>query len=828
MSSPGERPSLSCRLAMPALGDRATRFCQALRRQVLAQGLVLALGLGSLAGTSSPLAVQPSSTGIVSHGQSVPISPDRDLVRYVNPLAGTDAGQPNFGTGGGGANLFPGATMPFGMVQWSPDTTPSTINVAGGYTYRDRAIHGFSLTHISGAGCPVYQDIAFMPTVKPVTRSSDLVNKYSVSAPFTHRTEQATPGFYTVQVGARESAIRVALTTTPRTGIGLFTYPATQHAVMIVNAGASALGTTRSSIQIVGPRVVTGSATSGGFCGVATSYTVYFAAVFSQPFSSLGAWAGASVIPGSRASTGRQTGAYVTFDTRHTRAVLVKVGLSFVSVANAWANLHTEDPGTYPTVAAFAAIRQAASAAWNHLLNRIQVDGGTDADRRTFYTMLYHTLLFPSIFSDANGQYIGFDKQIHRAVVSTAQGSSWSYVQYANFSGWDIYRSEMPLLALLVPDRTSDMMQSLVADAEQGGWLPRWALANSETGVMIGDPALPIIASAYALGARHFDTQAALRYMLKEATDGDTGSGNLPGLAAYRTYGYVPEGTVGVWGSLATTLEYATADFALAQFARAISPSASTPSDAALSATFLRRAQNWRNLYNPATGYLQPRLATGAFSRPFRPTTLSVEGDAAQYTWMVPFNLRGLFTAMGGVQQAVRRLDAFFLQLNAGPTALSAYLGNEPTLEVPWEYDFLGQPGQTQAIVRRAILDLYSATPGGYPGNDDLGQMSSWYIFGALGFYPEIPGTSVLVLGSPLFPRVTLHLAGGTVLIHAASATRSSMYVQRLTVNGRPYDKPWLLASVLTGGGSLDFTLGSMPNPQWGSTLAAAPPSFSR
>jgi predicted alpha-1,2-mannosidase len=748
------------------------------------------------------------------------------LTSYANLFVGTDAVQPDFGAGNAGGITFPGAAWPFGMVQWSPDTAPFRLDHAGGYTYADSLIRGFSLTHLSGAGCPVYQDVPIMPIQAPPTLSPVVAGPEHTryTAAFSHADEYATPGYYRVKLA---SGITVELSVTRRTGSGIFTYPDVPSATLLVDNGGSANGNSATHIAITGASDLAGSVSSGGFCHTRSPYTLYFVARFNRPFAGYGAWNGARLLRGARACHTPHCGVYVSFNAAQHHVIQVKVGLSFVSTGNAWMNLAHENAGWN-----FQGTRRAADAVWNGLLRRIVVAGGTPAQTRTFYTALYHSLLFPSTFSDVNGAYIGFDGRVHHATCRNAQGRTVSYVHYANYSGWDIYRSEIPLLALLVPDVTGDMMQSLVADAEQGGWLPKWPIANGQASVMVGDPADAIIADAYAFGARRFDTRGALRAMIKGATHtvspSFAGYVERPGLEEYLARGYVTaerdrlRGTPAyVWGPAATTLEYALADFTIAQFAGALG--ARQTHDA-----YLRRAQNWQTLDDPATGAIEPRLANGRFVAAYNPAHRAgyVEGNGAQYTWMVPYDLRGLAQRMGGTARAIRRLDRFFTHLNVGPDLPYAFLGNEPSEGAPWAYDFLGAPWRTQAVVRRAILSLYSAAPNGLPGNDDLGQTSSWYVFGALGFYPAIPGVGGVVLGSPLFPRITLHLAEGSLTISAPHAAATAPYVHGLLLDGRPLTGPWLPVGRLAGNHSLRFNLGRTPDTAWGSAPADAPPSF--
>lgn len=729
-----------------------------------------------------------------------------DLARYVNPLTGTQPGAADFGTGGGAGNVFPGADVPFGMVQWSPDTNPTQ---PGGYLYDARKITGFSLTHLSGAGCPAYGDFPFMPITGKLTTSPGIGwSRYASS--FSHNRESASPGYYSVNLS--RSHIRAELTATQRSGFARFTFPRSSSAgTVLIDSDSSGTGATDQTIRIVGDDLVMGTLTSGHFCNSPGTYTVHFAARFSRPFASTGVWLNDQLYPTLKKIYGQKSGAYLGFDTSASSTVEVKVGLSFVSEANALRNLDTENPGWD-----FEATRLRARAAWDQQLGKIRVSGGTESQKRIFYTALYHVLLQPNVFSDVNGQYIGFDNQVH-----TASG----YTQYANFSGWDIYRSEIQLLALLVPRETSDMMQSLVADAREGGWLPKWGFANDYTGVMVGDPADPIIASAYAFGARHFDTKPALKYMVKGASG--TGQGQdwyveRPGLDRYLKLGYVPEGTDGVWGSAATTLEYTTADFSIAQFARALG-------DDATYNEFSGRSQNWQKLFDPSIGYIRPRDTDGAFIPAFEPGSMTgfVEGNGAQYTWMVPYNVRSLFLEMGGNEHAVKRLDSFFAQLNAGTQKPYSFMGNEPGYEVPWEYNYAGQPWRTQEVVHRITRTLYKPGADGLVGNDDLGAESSWYIWTAMGLYPEVPGSSELLMSSPLFSQVHMSLGNGKrLLIRAPQASDSNIYVRSLSLNGKRYTKSWLPPSFVREGGVLNFQLSDKVNKSWGTATGDIPTSY--
>ncbi|MEU0035031.1 GH92 family glycosyl hydrolase [Streptomyces sp. NPDC006333] len=654
-----------------------------------------------------------------------------DPARYVNPFVGTAPGGADFGHGGGAGNTFPGATAPLGGVQWSPDTVTYQH---GGYAYGDNRIGGFSLTHLSGAGCKDYGNVPFMPLLDGDTTGQ---------ATFSHAHELASPGSYRVTF---DNGIRTELAATQRSGAARFTYPATagRAAALSVDAG-KAFNAATGAVDI-GANTLSGYTDSGGFCKSHNRYRLHFHATFDHPFAH-------AVHPG-----GRPGAALVSF-APEVRTVTVRVGVSFVDAEGAVRNVTAEQQGR-----PYDEVRRAARARWNDWLGRIAVGGGTEVQRRVFYTALYHALLHPSAFSDTDGRYPGMDGAVHR----TRPG----HVQYADFSGWDVYRSQVQLIALLAPAEASDIAQSVLDQGLQAGYFDRWTVANGGTGVMVGDP-LPVIASAvHAFGATDFDA----RGLLRAAMAGREDERQRPGHRQYDTLGYVPSGAKGVWGPAATTLEYAVCDHALAQLADRLG-------DTAAYRTLAKAAGNWRNLFNPATGYLQPRAADGSWPA-FDPaqTTDYVEGNAAQYTWMVPHDLPGLFRLMGGSAAVTGRLDTFFSRLNAGGSEPYAYLGNEPSFDTPWAYDYAGRPDRARETVRRALATLFADRPDGLVGNDDLGAMSSWAVWAALGMYPQTPGTGQLALAEPLFPTVTLHRPGRPgIEITAPDASATSIDLSTLT-----------------------------------------------
>lgn len=785
-------------------------------------------------------------------------APAQGPSREVDVFAGTEPGGDAFG----GGHNFPGATVPFGMVQWGPDTVPAERH-SGGYDYRDSHLRGFSLTHLSGAGCALYGDFPFLPTTEPIEASpaaagGGLTGRFQPG--FSHARESARPGFYSVRLNpAGGGAIDTALTATTRTGMARFAFPRSPHASVLIDAGGSARADDLAEVRIDSSRgEISGSASSGYFCAQRPRYRIYFAASFNRPFDAYGTWTRQKLAPGSTAAVDRrepstvaantaQAGAYASFDTRHNRTVAVRVGVSFVSVADARTNLAAENGS-----ASFGAVRARAKADWDHALSSIAIGGGGSGDVETFYTALYHALLAPRTFSDADGRYIGMDGAVHHAD---------GRVQYADFSGWDVYRTQIPLLAMLMPRRVGDVVASMLADARESGCLPRWPYANGQSMTMVGDPADAMVASAAAFGARRFDAGAALEAMLRGAEGCRTADGSYverQGLDPYKALGYVPfdldtrrrnsnslfGDPEAVWASAATTLEYAIDDFSIAQFA------ARSLGDPATYRSFMLRSGNWRNLLNPSSGQIEPRFEDGTFAPHYDNLHGAgfAEGDSAQYTWLVPQDPAGLFAAIGGRSAAVTRLDRFLRTLNGGPGATHAdhaLLGNEPNLNVPWLYDWAGEPYRTQAVVRRA-LRLYGAAPDGYPGNDDLGTLSSWYVLGALGLYPEVPGADVLAIGSPLFERATVRLGGGHELRILASALRRSSghggrhrrprlvplalsrapYIQSMSLNGHAYERPWTTFCALARGATLTYRLGARPARAWGASPAAQPPSF--
>ncbi|MEV4254363.1 GH92 family glycosyl hydrolase [Spirillospora sp. NPDC049652] len=756
-----------------------------------------------------------------------------DPTSYVNTFVGTQDGGPDFGHGGGAGENFPGAVAPFGMMQWSPDTVR---NAGGGYKYEDDRLRGFSMTHISGPGCTGAQDFPVIPlsgTVgrSPATHGDDYVRT------FKHENERADPGYYAV---TDDAGVKTELTASTRGGVGRFTFPTGKAGTLLLNVTGSIHGVDDAEATVSG-NTVEGWAKTGGFCGASTRYYVYFHATFDQPIKAFGTWKDDSVEPGDAVARGKSpdrvpqtakpngrlnntpsgkpvqnqraftggvnvkgpgSGVYLQFDSA--KPVQMRTGLSYVSVAGARANLRAEIGGR-----GFDRVRESAAAAWRSRLAQVKVTGGPEDRLRTFYTALYHALLQPYVFDDADGTYTGFDYRTHKVRPG--------HHQYATFSGWDIYRSEAQLISFLAPDVGSDIAQSMYDDAHQiGNVWDRWSHQNTVTGVMVGDPYHSIVSSAYAFGARDFDARGALAAMVDGANRVGAKSGytERPGNAQYLRRGFVP-------GDTSTTLEYGLADFGIAQLARRLG-------DDSTAGAFMGRAQNWQNVFNPANGWIQPRLADGSFTTPFDPADSShyVEGNGAQYSWMAYQNVGGLFDLIGGRDAAAKRLDAFFTKLNAGPHEPYAYLGNEPSLQTPWLYAWSGTPYKTQDVVNRARTELYKPTPGGLVGNDDLGTMSAWYVWASIGMYPVIPGRAELVVNGPAFDKVEISRSSGQRFTVNAPGASANPYIQSLKVDGKDSARLWLPESFTTGGGRLDYTMGAQPNTTLGTGDGDVPPSF--
>jgi predicted alpha-1,2-mannosidase len=733
------------------------------------------------------------------------------LISAVDPLIGT----------ANDGNTYPGATVPFGMIQWSPDTH---LNF---YYYGDKAIRGFSLTHLSGAGCPVFGDMPILPLGTRPAAQRD--NEHPETAAFNHASEIAQVGYYSVILA---DGTRVELTTSDRSGIARLTFPKGKRAGILINGPGSASTDVHmaflppvarekdsESLAFGADGLLSGTVTAGGFCGSPTRYTLHVAFAFKSKPVAKAFWQDGKLKENGGNASGRRAAAWLNLGDQSVQ--IVKVGLSYVSEENARANLKAELPGWD-----FDAVRKQTQARWEKVLSTIQIEGANDAQRRIFYTGLYHELIGQTLFSDVDGEYPGFDGKIHQ--LHPGQKG-----QYTNISDWDVYRNTVQLQALLFPQEASDLAQSLVNDAEQLGSYPRWVSANDSTYVMGGDSPPIILASVYAFGARGFDAKTALQYAVKVATTpglGQHGKVERVNLAEYLKLGYIPS-TNPI--SVSETIETTNADFAIAQLAQALGD---TPDFELM----LKHSGNWRNLMDPETHWLRPRLADGSWlpgfdaekSLPKRPdASVSTdqhgfeEGNTYQYTFMLPFDYRGLFDAIGDDAVVEKRLDKFFTKLVCwGEPCFN--MANEPDFVTPYAYTFLGKPAKTASVIDRIEKETFNVTPGGIPGNDDLGATSGVYLWNALGIYPAIPGMGGVVLGTPLYTKAVVKLGGGgslTITRHG-----SGIYVQSVTVNGKPHPSSWLTADQFLGHDTkLEFTMGEWPS-AWATATGDRPPSASQ
>lgn len=763
---------------------------------------------------------------------------------YVDPMIGTTHG----------GNTYPGAVAPYGMIAWSPTSTTgdqTNTAAANGYEYNATRMRGLSLTHVNGAGCApgAAGDVPIMPFVGDVTTSPSADTKDAVyAADFKHENESATPGRYRVGLDSGASA---DLAVSERAGVADFAFPADKPANLLFRVSNSLNGSEDAHIDIdTAHRKVTGWVLTGAFCGRRANggtnnrksyYKLYFSASFDRAFSSTGTWKDGSLSPGSVTGSGgegyatgadragRGSGGWVGFDTSSDNDVRMRLGISYVSLAGAENNLSKE----IAPRAGVAAVAKDTARAWDRELRSVRIRGGTTARRTTFYTALYHSLMQPNLISDTDGRYPGMDGAPHR--IGRGQQA-----QYSNFSGWDQYRAQIQLLAVLKPKVAGDFAQSLYNFSRQnGGIWDRWVHVSGATHVMTGDPTAATLATFYAMGVRNFDYRGAFDSLARQATVptpddlSDAGcpgqcTGQRPNLAQYLISHYAPQDVCHCWGGAAETLEDAVADSALAKWAKLLGRTEEA-------AAFTDRASWWRNVFNPTAtadgGYVQARNVDGSWVTPFSPGSDRgfAQGTSATYTWMVPQDVQGLAEAMGGRDTAARRLDGFFHTADGswsvrGGDALRYDPTNEPGIHAPWLYNALGQPWKTQDTVREILDTVYGTGPAGLPGNDDLGTMSAWYVFSALGLYPQTPGSATMLLGSPLFPQAVISRAGrGDITISAPAADSTHRFISGVSVNGRDTDRSWTDSRLVTSGGSLGYRLADRPDTSWATSPDGLP-----
>ena len=680
-----------------------------------------------------------------------------DYSLLVNPFIGTDF------TG----NTYPGAQAPFGMVQLSPDNGLPGWDRISGYYYPDSTIAGFSHTHLSGTGAGDLYDISYMPVTLPYREAEAPLGIHSK---FRHSDEEASAGYYRVLLNLKKA----------------MNWDFTQD----------------SHIEVVDSCTIQGYRFSDGW---ARGQRVFFRTRFSKPFRSSEIDTTAIIQDGKTIGT-----AYVArfnFDTTDGEEIVLCTALSGVSMEGAAGNLAAEAPHND-----FDKYVAETKENWNRQLGKIEVRGICDLDDKVnFYTALYRTMIAPTVFSDVDGSYYGPDKKIHKA-------DGW--VNYGTFSLWDTYRAAHPLLTYTEPVRTNDMIKSFLAFYDQNGRLPVWNFWGSETDMMIGYHAVPVIVDAYLKGIGDFDAEKALKACVATAN-----LDNYRGIGLYKKLGYIPynikdEYNADNW-SLSKTLEYAFDDYCIAEMARKMGKTE-------LAEEFYKRSQNYKNVFNPATGFMQPVDDKGVFIRPFCPddyTAHICESNGWQYLWSVPQDIRGLITLVGGKDRFAEKLDSMFTYIPAGKEDLPIFStgmigqyahGNEPSHHVIYLYNKVRQPWKTQKYVAQVMHHLYFNAPAGLCGNEDCGQMSAWYVFSAMGFYPVNPVSGEYEIGTPLFPEMRMHLDNGkTFTVLAPAVNRENIYIRSVKLNGKPYDKSYITHQQIMDGATVEFEMSSEPGEIW-------------
>ncbi|GAB3733309.1 GH92 family glycosyl hydrolase [Hymenobacter agri] len=727
--------------------------------------------------------------------------PPASLTRYVDPYIGT----------GGHGHVFLGANVPFGAVQLGPVNVTEGWDWCSGYHYSDSTIVGFAHTHFSGTGIGDLGDVAVMPTTGPVrvTEGRPRHPERGLLSFFSHKEEQVRPGYYTVRL--KRYDIRAELTATERVGFHQYTFPQSDaaHLVFDLQQGIGWDLATDTHIEQLNDSTLVGYRFSKGW---AEDQRLYFAAVVSKPIRQFSSVQVLDTLGNTKpAVTGNRIKGVLTFATRAGEKVKLKVGISPVSTAGALANIRAEIPHWN-----FERVAAQADAAWNRELQKVQIQAD-ETRLTTFYTALYHTMMAPSAFNDHNGDYRGTDKQVHQ---------NPGFTNLTTFSLWDTYRAAHPLFTLLQPERVNDMVRTMLAIYQQQGKLPVWHLMGNETNCMVGYSAVPVVVDAYLKGFRGFDANLAYEAVKATAMRDEFG------LKAVKAQGFIPADSE--VESVSKGLEYALADWCIAQMAKKMGKTEDY-------AYFSKRAQNYRNYFDKQTSFMRGRVSATEWRTPFDPfksvhmKSDFTEGNAWQYTWLVPQDVEGLIGLLGGEQRFGQKLDSLFrVQGNMGAEAspdISGLIGmyahgNEPGHHIPYLYNYVGQPWKTAGKVRFVTDHFYTTRPDGIIGNEDVGQMSAWHVLSALGFYPLNPANGTYVFGSPAVARAVLTLAGGkTLTIEAKNNNAAHPYIQAVTRNGRPYPKSYITHQDLLRGGTLVFEMGPKPSPTWGVAPADRPRS---
>ncbi len=718
--------------------------------------------------------------------------------KYVDPFIGT----------GFHGHVFLGANIPFGAVQLGPVNLSEGWDWCSGYHYSDSTIIGFSHTHLSGTGIGDLGDILLMPATGPVIIDKGSVKNLSAgnTSLFSHSEETARPGYYSVRL--QRYNIKAELTASTRVGFHKYTFPASAPAHIVIDL-VQGIGWDRATdtyIRQLNDSTIAGYRFSKGW---AIDQRIYFTAVFSKPFTQLGLY-NRKALQAGRVLMGDSVKAVAHFNTLEGESIKVKVGISPVSAENALLNINTEIPGWD-----FEKVRANADAAWNAELGKLAIQTNEEKRSRIFYTALYHTMMAPSVFNDVNGDYYGTDKQVHPKA---------GFTNLTTFSLWDIYRAAAPLYTVLHNEKVSDVVNSLLAIYQQQGRLPVWHLMGNETNTMPGNSATQLVVDAYLKGVKGFDTALAYEAVKQTALL------DLRGLNYVKKYGFIPADSM--VESVAMGLEYAIADACIAQMAKRMGKQDDY-------VYFSKRGKYYKNYFDPAVRFARGRVSENNWREPFSPLVARhmkddfCEGNAWQYTWLVPQDVEGLMGLLGGEKKFAAKLDSLFAakgelgkEASADITGLIGQYahGNEPGHHIPYLYMFAGQPWKTADKIRYILDSLYSDKHDGICGNEDVGQMSAWYIWSALGLYPVHPANGVYVFGSPVINDAVIGLPGNkTFHIRVINNTSANKYIQRVRFNGAIFAKAYLLHSDMMKGGELIFEMGSRPSATWGVDAAARP-----
>ena len=715
-------------------------------------------------------------------------------VDFIDPFIGT----------GFHGHTYPGATVPFGAVQLSPDTRAGNWDACAGYHYDDSTLTGFSHTHLSGTGCIDLGDLLIRPTTQTVDPSRQPM--YAPAA-FRHEDEKAEAGYYAVLL--HEEGIRAELTATAHTGVHRYTFPKESTPTVIVDLKHSLDNEHiyESSLQVVNPHEMTGMRNTRGW---SDNQRIYFVIQCSQPFEKATLVSNQKALEGKEAE-GTDLQALLKFKDHTSESIVMKVGLSIVSVENARENLQAEVEGFD-----FDAVKQAAYHTWNDAVSAIKVEGGTEEQKTNFYTALYHSMVVPNVVSDVNGQYRRHDQTIGQLPQGT--------VQYSTFSLWDTFRAWNPMMTLIDTTLVTNMIHSFLHIYDASGELPLWPLSAGETGTMIGYHSASVIADAYMKGIRGFDAEKALEALVVSSEK------NQKGADYYISKGFIPSNIKKE--SISCLLEFAYDDWCIAQLAQALGKQE-------IYDTYIRRSQQYLNVFDGATRFFRPKRMDGNWETPFNPNEVGrayTEATAWQYRFFVPHDVNGMVQLFGGKEAFTSALDDIFhtdAQVDGDLVDITGLIGqyahgNEPSHHIAYLYNYIGQPWKTQAMTRRLLDEMYAPTPEGIVGNEDCGQMSAWYILSSLGLYAVCPGSNEFTFTTPLFEKATLQLANGKTLTITANHPEKNLYIDKVELNGKEIETNFVTYEQLMGGGELHFSLTDQPNRKRGVTADSAPYSFTK